>query len=224
MPKQIRVAVLVSGAGSNLEAILESQEAGALPGVQVVLVLSSKADAYALERAHKRQIETAGVERKAFSSEEAFQAALLEKLLGARVDVVCLAGYLKKLSPDIIRRFRGRILNIHPALLPKFGGPGMYGQHVHEAVIAAGEAESGCTVHLVDEEFDHGPVLAQVKVPVLPGDTAKSLAARVLEQEHVLYPKVLGEFCKQLKIVQAAPHPSPSPQGRGDGVRGELNR
>jgi phosphoribosylglycinamide formyltransferase-1 len=198
LPKPVRVAVLVSGGGSNLEAILEAQKAGRLAGVQVVLVLSSKADAYALTRARNHHVETAVVERKAYANEEAFQAAVLDPLVRSRTDVVCLAGYLKKLAPEIVRRFRGRILNIHPALLPKFGGPGMYGHFVHEAVLAAGEKESGCTVHVVDEEFDNGPVLAQAKVPVLPGDTADTLAARVLEEEHKLYPKILREFCEKL--------------------------
>ena len=112
--------------------------------------------------------------------------------------MVCLAGYLKKVGPEIIGRFRGRILNIHPALLPKFGGPGMYGHQVHEAVIAAGEKESGCRVHMVDEEFDHGPILAQAQVPVLPGDTPDTPAARILEQEHGLYPKTIRRISESL--------------------------
>ena len=199
MPKKdVRVAVMVSGGGSNLQAIIDAQKSGALPGLQVVLVLSSKADAYALERARKDGIETAVVERKGFSTEEAFQATILEKLVQARADVVSLAGYMRKLSDEIVQRFRDRILNIHPALLPKFGGPGMYGRRVHEAVLAAGEKESGCTVHLVDEEYDHGRVLAQALVPILPDDTADTLAKRVLEQEHQLYPKILREFCESI--------------------------
>jgi formyltetrahydrofolate-dependent phosphoribosylglycinamide formyltransferase len=196
--KDVRVAVLVSGDGSNLQAILDAQKSERLPGIEVVLVLSSKADAYALIRARKSGIETAVMERKAFSSEEAAQAAVLEKLEQSRIDVVCLAGYMRKLGTGIVRRFRGRILNIHPALLPKFGGPGMYGSHVHEAVLAAHEKESGCSVHVVDEEYDHGPVLAQSKVPVLPNDTVETLAARVLKEEHLLYPKTLREFCETI--------------------------
>jgi len=195
---EVRVAVLVSGDGSNLEAILQAQESAAMPVSKVVLVLSSKSGVHALERARRHHVESAIVERSAFPDEDSFQGAILQKLVQARADVVCLAGYLKKLGPEIIRAFRGRILNIHPALLPKHGGPGMYGHLVHEAVLAAGEKESGCTVHVVDEEFDHGPVLAQAKVPVLPGDTAESLAARILEQEHRLYPKCLREFCEKL--------------------------
>ncbi len=198
LPKAIRVALLVSGSGSNLGAILAAQKSGALPGVEIVLVLSSKASAYALTRASENKIKTAVVERKSYPGNEAFQAAVLKELESARPDVVCLAGYLKKLSPEIVQRHRGNILNIHPALLPKYGGPGMYGHFVHEAVLAAGEKESGCSVHLVDEEFDHGMVLAQSKVPVLAGDTPETLAARILEQEHLLYPKTLREFCERL--------------------------
>jgi phosphoribosylglycinamide formyltransferase-1 len=200
MKKVIRIVVMVSGGGSNLEAILEAQETGRLPGAEVVLVISSNADAYALERAQNHGIETAVIERKAFAGDEAFQAAILEQLFKARADVVCLAGYLKKVGPGIIRRFRGRILNIHPALLPKYGGAGMYGHYVHEAVLAAGEKESGCSIHIVDEDFDHGPILAQVKVPVLPTDSPDTLAARILEQEHALYPKALREFCEKLTV------------------------
>lgn len=199
---------MVSGGGSNLEAILEAQEAGRLPGAEVALVISSNAGAYALERARNHHLETAVIERKAYAAEEAFQSAILERLIKARADVVCLAGYLKKIGPGIIRRFRGRILNIHPALLPKFGGAGMYGHYVHEAVIASGDKESGCSVHAVDEDFDHGPVLAQVKVPVLPGDSAGSLAARVLVEEHKLYPEAIKDFCQRLCLT-----PNPLPKG-----------
>jgi phosphoribosylglycinamide formyltransferase 1 len=188
---------MVSGGGSNLEAILQAKERGQLD-VDVVLVLSSRKNALALERARRRQIPTRAIERSSFEQESAFQRAMLETLTATRPDVICLAGYMRKLSPEIIERFRGRILNIHPALLPQFGGAGMYGHHVHEAVLAAGMKESGCTVHLVDEEFDRGPILAQTKVPVLPDDTADQLAARVLEQEHKLYPAVLREFCQKL--------------------------
>ncbi len=198
MPKTVRLAVLVSGGGSNLEAILKAQKSGQLSGAEVVLVLSSKAEAYALVRAQNHKIGSAVLERKSFSDEAALESAMLAELAKARIDVVCLAGYMRKLGPRIIEKFRGRILNIHPALLPKYGGPGMYGHYVHEAVIQAGEKESGCTVHVVDEEFDHGPILAQVKVPVMPGDDPEKLAARILVQEHMLYPKIIKEFCESL--------------------------
>lgn len=193
-----QVAVLVSGGGSNLEALLKAQTTGALTKARIELVISSRKDAYALQRAEKYKVPSLVIEPKTFSTDEAFQAAILDALVKAKIDVVCLAGYLRKIGTNIVRHFRGKMINIHPALLPKFGGPGMYGHHVHEAVIAAGEKESGCTIHLVDEEYDHGAVLAQARVRVLPKDTPEDLAARVLEQEHQLYPKILQEFCASL--------------------------
>ncbi|MGQ0645133.1 MAG: formyltransferase family protein, partial [Elusimicrobiota bacterium] len=119
------------------------------------------------------------------------------------VELVCLAGFLLKLEPGLIRRFPGRILNVHPALLPKFGGLGMYGRFVHEAVLKAGEKESGCTVHAVDEEFDHGPVLMQARVPVLPGDTPEVLAERVLREEHRLYPEAVRQAVVRIAAERA---------------------
>jgi phosphoribosylglycinamide formyltransferase-1 len=199
-----RIAVLVSGGGSNLEAILQAQESGELPA-QVVLVLSSRSDAFALERAKRRSIPTAVIERKLFVSESAYQAAVLATVQRAEPHVICLAGYLKKLSPEFIAAYRGRILNIHPALLPKFGGAGMYGRFVHQAVLKSGDQDSGCTVHLVDEEFDHGPTLAQARVPILPDDTEETLAARVLAEEHRLYPQTIRIFCEKLLGKQSEP-------------------
>ena len=198
-PRTLRIAVLVSGGGSNLEAILVALERGDLPHTEIALVVSSRPGVMALERAKKRGIETAVLDPKTFSTDALFQDALLKRLQASRIDLVCLAGYLRKLGAGLIHAFRGRILNIHPALLPKHGGAGMYGHFVHEAVIRAGEKESGCTVHLVDEEFDRGPILAQAKVLVLPGDTPETLAARILEQEHRLYPSALKLFCDTLR-------------------------
>jgi phosphoribosylglycinamide formyltransferase-1 len=192
------VAVLVSGGGSNLEALLKAKAAGELPRVEFVRVVSSKPGVFALERAKQYGVPFVVVERQAFADEERFQRALEGALVEVKVDVICLAGYLRRLDRRLIERYRGRILNIHPALLPKFGGAGLYGHRVHEAVLASGEAESGCTVHLVDEEYDHGPVLAQARVPVLKNDTPEQLAARVLEQEHRLYPKTLRQFTEKL--------------------------
>lgn len=192
------MAVLISGGGSNLEAILQAQSAGELGRARVAVVISNKPDAGGIEKARRYNVPTRVVDRKVLGSEDAFQNALLSALTESKVDVICLAGFLRKLGPALIQKFKGRILNIHPALLPKYGGAGMYGHFVHEAVIAAGDKESGCTVHVVDEEFDHGPALAQARVPVLAGDTAESLAARVLEQEHRLYPQAIAEFCEGL--------------------------
>jgi phosphoribosylglycinamide formyltransferase-1 len=197
--RDLNIAVMVSGSGSNLEAIFQAAQEGNLPGANVVLVVSSRRDAYALERARKYGVKSTVIDPRDFPDDASFQEAIVGALARARIDVICLAGYLRKLGKKLIHQFQGRILNIHPALLPKFGGPGMYGRRVHEAVLAAGEKESGCSVHIVDEEFDQGPVLAQERVPVLLGDTPERLAERVLEQEHRLYPRVLREFCESLR-------------------------
>jgi phosphoribosylglycinamide formyltransferase-1 len=197
LSEPLKLGVLVSGGGSNLGAILEAERAGQLSHGKVVIVISSRAGIGALDRAKSFGVPTQVIERKTFPTEEAFQKSLRGALASARVQVLCLAGYLRRLGPEIIQDFRGRILNIHPALLPKYGGAGMYGHYVHEAVVAAGEKESGCSVHVVDEEFDHGPVLAQARVPVLPGDTGNTLGARVLVEEHRLYPKIIEQFCAQ---------------------------
>jgi formyltetrahydrofolate-dependent phosphoribosylglycinamide formyltransferase len=176
----MRVAVAVSGRGSNLEALLEALGDGR--EAEVVLVLSNRADAPALDRARRRGIATAALSDFRSASE------WLDLLERQGAELLVLAGYLKLVPPGVIARYRGRVLNVHPALLPEFGGPGMYGHRVHEAVLASGAAESGCTVHLVDEEYDRGAILGQRRVPVLPGDTPDTLAARVLKEEHRILP------------------------------------
>lgn len=151
----------------------------------VTLVISNRADAGGLDLARRAGVPTAVLEHNGDAEE-------WQRLLrAARTDFIVLAGFLKKVPADVVRAYAGRIINVHPALLPKFGGAGMYGLNVHRAVLAAGERESGATVHLVTEGYDEGPVLAQAKVPVLPGDTAEQLAARVLEVEHELLPQVV---------------------------------
>lgn len=190
--RSIGIGVLASGGGSNFEALVKAR----IPGAEFRLLIVNKPGVGALERAQKLGVESLLLEPKAFPDRAAFYAAAADALEKRGVSLVCLAGFLLKVEPNFIARFRGRILNIHPALLPKFGGKGMWGHHVHEAVLAAGETESGCTVHLVDEEFDHGASLAQARVPVLPGDTPDALAARVLAQEHVLYPQAVSDFLK----------------------------
>lgn len=182
----VRVAVLASGSGSNLESILDYLDAlGANRPAEVVLVASNRADASALERARRRGIPTEVLGRPS-------DGDALGTLLDAhRVDLVALAGYLKLVPASVTRRWRGAIVNVHPALLPRFGGAGMYGRRVHEAVLAAGERESGATVHFVDEDYDRGAIIAQERVPVESDDTADSLAARVLAAEHRLYPRTL---------------------------------
>jgi len=179
----MRVAVCISGRGSNLRALLEAL--GPDAPAQVVLVLSNSAKAGGLELARSHGIPAIVLADFRSGSE------MLGWLEQNRVDLVVLAGYLKMIPPEVVARYRGRIINIHPALLPAFGGPGMYGGRVHQAVLDAGAAESGATVHLVDEEYDRGEILAQERVPVLSGDTADSLARRVLEVEHRLLPAVV---------------------------------
>ena len=179
----MRVAVCASGGGSNLGALLEALRGSSL--AQVAVVLSNRADAGALDRAR-----AAGIAAEVFSD---FRdgAEWLRRLEAHRADLIVLAGYLKLVPSAVIEQYRDRIVNIHPALLPKFGGPGMYGRRVHEAVVAAGETQSGATVHLVDEVYDRGAILAQAIVPVLPEDDADRLAARVLRAEHHLLPAVV---------------------------------
>ena len=184
-----RVAVLASGGGSNLQAILDHfATLGHAPG-RVVLVVSDRKDANALNRARAAGIEAVHLPAGRAVSE------LGPMLAGRHIDVVALAGYLRLVPPDVTRAFRGRIVNVHPALLPEFGGPGMYGIRVHTAVLASGAKESGATVHFVDEDYDRGAIIAQARVPVHAGDTPHSLAERVLQEEHSLYPKVVAALC-----------------------------
>ena len=175
--EKTRVAVLVSGGGTNLQAIIDKVADGSLPQVELVKVIASKESAYALERAAKAGIETAVAKE---------QPQVLEELEGSGAEIIVLAGYMKVLSPEIIKKYRNRIINIHPSLIPKYCGKGFYGIRVHNAVIAAGEKESGATVHYVDEGVDTGEITLQEKVPVLEGDTPEDLAARVLKTEHVI--------------------------------------
>lgn len=179
----MRVAVAISGRGSNLEALLRALGPGA--PAKIVLVVSDRGGAGGLKHARSRRIPAKVLE------DPADAAAWLELLQQHETELLVLAGYLRLVPAAVISAYRGRIINVHPALLPAFGGKGMYGRRVHEAVLASGARESGATVHLVDEVYDHGQVLAQVRVPVLPGDTPQRLAARVLEAEHRLLPAVV---------------------------------
>ena len=193
--KLARIAVFISGSGTNLQALIDGTKAGIMAG-KVAWVVSSSADAYGLIRAQKEGIETFIFEPKKYPSPAAAAADLMAKLKERNVEYIALAGYLKLVPSSIIAAYRNRVVNIHPALLPKYGGKGMYGHHVHEAVLASGDKESGVTVHLVDAIYDHGKILAQVRVPVMPDDTPDTLAARVLEQEHRLYPRVINKLIR----------------------------
>ena len=196
-----RLAVLASGRGSNLQAIIEHFDSLARERVATVsLVASNRADAPALLLAETASIDIAHFNANDDGSE------LLELLRKFRIDLVVLAGYLKRIPPKVVREYAGRIMNIHPALLPAFGGEGMYGARVHEAVIASGAAETGVTVHLVDDDYDRGPIVAQWRVPVEKSDTADSLAARVLNVEHLVYPRAV----EMVAILQQLEMKSPA--------------
>lgn len=183
-----RVAILISGGGSNMIRLVESMT-GDHPA-RAVLVASNDPSAAGLAKAEAMGVPTAAVDHRGFKGDRAaFEAALLGPLLDARPDILCLAGFMRILTPGFVERFQGRMLNIHPSLLPKY--PGL---HTHARALEAGDAEAGCTVHLVTPVLDDGPVLGQARVPVLPGDTPDTLAARVLTAEHRLYPAVLRRF------------------------------
>lgn len=189
-----RIAVLCSGGGTNLQALIDAVEAGTIDG-EIVLVLANASKAYALERARAHGIPAEFVSKKQAGSDAAFNDIILKKLLEARVELVVLAGYLPIVGAQIVREYEHRIINIHPALIPSFCGPGMYGHHVHEAVLDYGAKISGATTHFVDEQVDHGGIILQKSVPVLEGDTPDTLAARVLTVEHEILPESVRLFC-----------------------------
>lgn len=187
----LRIAVFASGSGSNLEAILLAIEDGSLKHVEVALVISNKAKAKALTRAKSRGIQAVVLSPDSFPDESAYLQKLEALFTSNGINFIVLAGYLKKIPLPLVREFRSRMLNIHPALLPAFGGPGMYGIAIHKAVIEHGVRWTGVTVHFVDEEYDTGPILLQKPVPVHVADTPEELAERVLKVEHHIYPEAL---------------------------------
>ena len=192
-----RVAVLASGGGSNLQALLDACTGNA--PARVVLVLSNNADAGALKRARAAGVAAGVIDNPADG------VAITRSLRNARAELVVLAGYLKLVPAGTVRAYDGRMINIHPALLPAFGGPGMYGAKVHRAVLQSGASESGATVHLVTMEYDRGAIVAQARVPVLPGDTPESLAARVLKAEHRVLPAVVLAAARAGRVVRLVP-------------------
>ncbi len=188
------IVILISGGGSNMAAIVHTaqrQQWTQTLGVQVAAVISNKADAGGLAFAQSQGIATAVLDHRAYASREDFDAALAEKIDAFAPDLLVLAGFMRILTPAFVARYVGRLLNIHPSLLPAF--PGL---HTHQRAIDMGCKFAGCTVHQVTAELDHGPILAQAVVPVLAGDTADDLAARVLSQEHVIYPQAVASFFK----------------------------
>ena len=197
-----RVAVLISGRGSNMEALVKAAKAPEFPA-EIVLVLSNKPDAAGLEIACGLGVAAEAVPAKPFGKDrEAHERAIDARLVEAGAEIVCLAGYMRLLTPYLVGRWAGRMLNIHPSLLPAF--PGL---DTHARALAAGAQKHGCTVHLVTEGMDEGPILAQAEVPILPGDTEAALAARVLEQEHRLYPAALAQLAEKIRLPEAARRP-----------------
>ncbi len=186
-----KLAFFISGTGGNALNLLRACREGRVPGLPV-LGLASSAQAGGIARLGAEGLPMTVVVRKDFDSDQAFSEACYEAAEAAGAELICLCGWLKKITVPL--RWEGRILNIHPGLLPRFGGPGMYGLHVHRAVLAAGEVESGATVHLVDQEYDHGRILEQLRVPVLPGDTPEDLQRRVYGAEMELYPRALAAY------------------------------
>jgi phosphoribosylglycinamide formyltransferase-1 len=193
----MRVAVFASGGGTNLQALLDACRGNA--PARVVLVASNRADAGALERARKARVATHVIE------DPANGLAMTAILREHEVDLVVLAGYLKLVPGDVVNEFEGRMINIHPALLPAFGGSGMYGMRVHRAVLASGATLSGATVHLVSAEYDRGPIVAQWPVPVAAGDTEEDLQKRVLEVEHQLLPAVVLAAARSGGVMRLLP-------------------
>jgi phosphoribosylglycinamide formyltransferase-1 len=198
MPRIPAIGVFASGGGTNLQSLIDTfgPDGQPDPSARIALVVSDRPEIGALERADKAGIATAVVRLKDCDGPSGFAEALLAVLREHEIDIIALAGYLKLVPENVVQAFRGRIINIHPGPLPTFGGSGMWGHHVHEAVIESGVAVSGPTIHFVDERFDTGPIIAQWPVPVMPDDTPDRLAARVLKYEHRLYPAVLGALAR----------------------------
>jgi phosphoribosylglycinamide formyltransferase 1 len=192
----IKIAVFASGSGSNLQALIDAQDTGLFKG-KIALVFSNVPDCKALERAENERMDGISIPSKGYSgSREDYDREVLRLCEAKKIDLICLAGYMRIITPVLIKPYLYKMMNIHPALLPKFGGEGMYGHHVHEAVIKAKEKESGVTVHFVTEGVDAGPIILQGNVKVLPNDTPETLAEKVLKVEHHLYPEAVRLFCE----------------------------
>ncbi len=192
MVTRVKVGVLISGRGSNMAALIAAARTPGYPA-EVVLVISNKADAAGLELARAEGVEAVALSARAFSDKEAFEAAIDARLRARGVELVCLAGYMRILGRAFVERWSGRLVNIHPSLLPDYKG-----LHTHERALADGRREHGCSVHLVTPELDDGPLLAQARVPILDGDDADRLAARVLAEEHRLYPAAVADLARRL--------------------------
>lgn len=190
------IVVMVSGGGSNFQAIIDGIYKKTIENARIAMLISSNPDAYAIQRAERVGIKVATISKKMFPDEAKRTEKLLKLLRSESPDLIVLAGYLNVIPPAVIEEYRNKIINIHPSLIPKYCGMGMYGHHVHEAVIAAGEHESGATVHFVDEGVDTGKIILQKSVYVSPSDTPETLAAKVLEVEHEILPAAVNMFCR----------------------------
>ena len=197
----MKIAIFASGSGSNAESIMRASQEGRLEA-DVKLILSNNPKAGVLEKAQAYEIKHLAIESSDFSSEAEYVKTVCELLDAEKINFIALAGYLKMIHPDLIEKYNNKITNIHPALLPSFGGKGYYGKRVHEAVLAAGCKVSGVTVHIVDKDYDRGPIVAQTSVPVLDDDTPDSLAERVLIEEHKIYPAALQLFAENRVVVK----------------------
>lgn len=198
-----RIAVLVSGGGTNLQALIDAQARGEIVNGEIVLVISSTPSAYALERAAKAGIPSCVVARKEYPSNQAMTVALVDKLKEAQIDLVVLAGFMVILTQEMVQAYPNAILNVHPALIPSFAGPGCYGLHVHEKALEYGVKLTGATVHFVSEDCDGGPIVLQQAVPIEEGDTAEVLQRRVMEQaEWKILPRAVALFCAQKLRVE----------------------
>ena len=204
MTPQLRLACFISGGGRTLLNIADQIDAGAL-NARIELVMSSRGDVAGVARSRARGFNTLVIRRKDYPTDDDMHDAITRQLVERRIELVCLCGYLRHVRVD--EPFRWRIMNIHPALLPDFGGPGMYGEHVHRAVLASGKKQSGCTVHFVNDQYDMGPIIVQRTVPILPGDDEHKLAARVFEQECIAYPEAIRLFAQgRLKVADGRVH------------------
>lgn len=197
----VELAVLLSGSGRTLQNLIDHIASGQVPG-RIARVISSRAGVLGVDRSRDAGLETVVVPRRSFETEQAYNDAVVGVLDRAPVDLIVLAGYMHLFA--IPEKYRGRVMNIHPALLPAFGGPGLYGERVHRAVLASSTRETGCTVHFCDQEFDHGPIILQRKVPVLPGDTVTTLARRVFFEECRAYPEAIRLFAEGRLKLQGA--------------------
>ena len=196
-----KIAVFVSGVGSNFKAIHHQIQKREIPG-EIVLVISNNPNCGAIEYANENSISHVIINETRYPNPYTRGELLLDTCLKAEINLICLAGYMKMLPPVFVKQYENKILNIHPGLLPEYGGKGYFGMRVHEAVINSGKRESGATVHFVDEIYDHGPIILQKKVEVLETDTAESLAARILKLEHELFPEVVKAFCENKIIME----------------------